>query len=79
MHVARTRPPGHPHRAELVPGRDAAAGFEPVADRVEVGEVVAHAVVTEDRDRLAAARRRVVDRGVPVVDTADLEQCAVDR
>ncbi len=46
--------------AERLAGGDLRAGFDAVVDRLEVGEVVAHAVVAEDRDGQAAAGGRVV-------------------
>ena len=73
MEVAGTRPTGHADEAESVADRDALAFDERLDDLADVSKVVPHTVVAEEGDRLAAARRRVVDRGDPVVDASNVQ------
>ncbi len=54
MHVAGAGAAGLAHLAEQIAGGDAGAGHDARLDRLEVGHVVAHAVVAEDGDGVAA-------------------------
>src|SRR3954447_7703954 len=65
--------------SERLPGVDLQPRLDAVLDASEVAEVVAHAVVAEDRNGQAAACGRVVPRGVPAVAAPDLEDAAIDR
>ena len=62
VQVAGRRSPRFAHRAEFLSEGDLVTDVEAVDDRVEMSEVVAHPVESQDRHGPTAARRRVVDR-----------------
>ena len=66
------------HCTERLPDAHTCSGFDPFFDQLEVGHVVADAVIAEDRAPIDPTRRRVVDARVVRIQASRLEDHAVD-
>ncbi len=79
MHVAARRTSRRSRRAEHLRGAHLVTDSERAADRGEVGEQVADAVIAVDHHGAPTARARGVDERVPPIGAFDLPDHPVDR